>query len=92
MKAFDIHGVVIQQIRREPCDRLVQFGKGQPITCKCSACSDRNQTPEQAQQSVAMAIDGAMHQCKCVDSYQKRSDTQALRLQIEANPAQAGYF
>ena len=38
----------IQKTTSEPCYRLVQYGKGLPITCNCSVCAAKNQTPEQA--------------------------------------------
>lgn len=30
------------------CLRLVQYGKGQKITCSCLTCKNKNQTPEEA--------------------------------------------
>jgi len=56
VKAFTISGVTIPVVNREPRYRLIQFGKGQPITCQCSACAAHNQTPELARQSVANAL------------------------------------
>lgn len=55
MKGFKINGVTFQQVRPEPCLRLVQFGKGLPITCACTLCATRNQTPAEALASVRAA-------------------------------------
>jgi hypothetical protein len=59
MKAFNISGVRFEIVQRESCDRLVQFYKGLPITCKCTRCAARNQTPEQARASCIKANGGA---------------------------------
>lgn len=53
--SFKISGVEFKVVQRESCVRLIQFGKGLPITCKCSACATRNQTPEEARASVLAA-------------------------------------
>ena len=48
-KFFIISGVKIEI--KEPtnkCLRLVQYGKGQKITCSCLTCKSKNQTPEEA--------------------------------------------
>jgi len=49
---YNIGGFKIEVANTEPCFRLYQYGKGLPITCKCSVCAAKNQTPEQAK--VAM--------------------------------------
>lgn len=81
MKSFTISGVTIPVVEREPCYRLIQFFKGQPITCQCSACAARNQTPEQARQSVAKA-----HQDDCLDAKTRRNYDQAIRLERDHVP------
>jgi len=43
-----IGGIKIEKLITEPCYRLSQYGKGLPITCACSSCLKRGQTPEQA--------------------------------------------
>lgn len=46
-----IGGLIIEVVEAiEPCYRLSQYGKGLPITCKCSVCKSKNQTPEEAKQ------------------------------------------
>ena len=50
-----INNVQFKVINPEPCNRLVQYGKGQPITCACTRCAARNQTPEQAKASCDAA-------------------------------------
>lgn len=50
-----INGVEFKAIKPESCARLVQYGKGLPITCKCTRCAARNQTPEQAKASCDAA-------------------------------------
>ena len=41
MKKHTINGFDIEIINAEPCLRLVQYGKGQTITCKCPSCIDK---------------------------------------------------
>jgi len=54
-KTFRFGGFVIPQVDVEPCYRLTQFGKGLPITCACSVCAAKNQTPEEALAAVKAA-------------------------------------
>jgi hypothetical protein len=37
--AYRLGGLVIPVVSPEPCYRLVQIGRGQPITCGCSRCA-----------------------------------------------------
>lgn len=55
---YTIGGVKIEKLaKQEPCLRLVQFGKGQTIKCRCKKyCESRNQTPEEARASVAKSL------------------------------------
>ncbi len=55
MQAIIINGVEFKRVMPERCVRLTQWGKGQPITCRCTPCAARNQTPEQAKASVDAA-------------------------------------
>ncbi|MBO1007132.1 MULTISPECIES: hypothetical protein [Acidovorax] len=55
MHAIIISGVEFKRVMPERCVRLTQWGKGQPITCRCTPCAARNQTPEQAKVSVDAA-------------------------------------
>ena len=55
MQAIVINGVEFKRVMPERCVRLTQWGKGQPITCRCTPCAARNQTPEQAKASVDAA-------------------------------------
>lgn len=41
-KGFQIGGLFIPVVNVEPCYRLVQIGKGLPITCTCSRCAARS--------------------------------------------------
>lgn len=52
---YVINNVRIQRVLPQACHRLAQYGKGQPITCRCSRCTARGQTPEQALASVKAA-------------------------------------
>ena len=52
---YVINNVRIERVMPEACYRLTQYGKGQPITCRCTRCAARNQTPEQAKASVDAA-------------------------------------
>lgn len=45
---YNIGGIKIEIVDIEPCLRLSQYGKGEKITCKCSMCKEKNQTPEEA--------------------------------------------
>lgn len=45
---YNFKGFKIEKITTEACYRLTQYGKGLLITCKCSVCSQKNQTPEEA--------------------------------------------
>lgn len=58
MKFYSVSGVAFKVVAPEPCLRLVQYGKGAPITCACSACAARNQTPAEALASVLAAHGG----------------------------------
>lgn len=40
-KVFQIGGLTIPVVNVEPCYRLVQIGKGLPITCSCTRCAAR---------------------------------------------------
>ncbi len=55
MQAIKINGVEFKRVMPERCVRLTQWGKGQQITCRCTPCAARNQTPEQAKASVDAA-------------------------------------
>lgn len=55
MTQVTINGVRFERINPEPCKRLAQYGKGQPITCACTHCAARGQTPEQAKASMDAA-------------------------------------
>ncbi len=55
MKAYNLSVLKIKVVERESCLRLVQFGRGLPITCTCTTCAARNQTPEQAKESILAA-------------------------------------
>lgn len=55
MQAITINGVKFQRVMPEPCLRLIQWGKGLPITCACTRCAARGQTPAQAKASVDAA-------------------------------------
>lgn len=50
-----ISGVAIPVVSVLPCLRLVQFGKGLPITCNCPVCAAKGQTPAQAFAAVSKA-------------------------------------
>lgn len=54
---FHIDGVVIPVVDAVPCVALVQYGKGEPVTCSCPSCAVRNAglTPEQ----IRTRMDGA---------------------------------
>jgi hypothetical protein len=45
----------IDVISVESCFRLSQYGQGSPITCRCTSCAKRNQTPEEAKKSLDKA-------------------------------------
>jgi hypothetical protein len=48
-KYFIISGVKIEVAEStNKCLRLLQYGKGQKITCSCLTCKSKNQTPEEA--------------------------------------------
>lgn len=55
MKFYTIDGVLFKGANPEPCLRLTQYGKGLPITCACTRCAVRNQTPAEALASVRAA-------------------------------------
>jgi hypothetical protein len=40
--AYRLGGLVIPVVDPEPCYRLVQIGKGLPLTCRCSRCAVRS--------------------------------------------------
>ena len=54
-RIMKINGVYFKPITPEPCGRLVQFFKGLPITCGCTRCAAKGQTPEQARAAVEAA-------------------------------------
>ena len=41
-RAYRLGGIAIPIISPEPCYRLVQLGRGQPVTCQCSRCAARS--------------------------------------------------
>jgi hypothetical protein len=48
-KYFIISKIKIEAVKPDnKCLRLVQYGKGQKITCSCLICKNKNQTPEEA--------------------------------------------
>ena len=53
--AYKIGNLTIETVRPVPCLRLVQYGKGLPITCACPRCAARGQTPAEALASVKAA-------------------------------------
>ena len=55
MTHYTISGVQFKVVKPESCDRLVQYGKGLPVTCSCTRCAARGQTPEQAKASLDAA-------------------------------------
>jgi hypothetical protein len=55
MQSILISGIEFKRVAPESCYRLTQWGKGQPITCRCTSCAARNQTAEQAKASVDAA-------------------------------------
>lgn len=40
-KGYQLGGLWVPIVDPEPCYRLVQIGKGQPVTCQCSQCKAR---------------------------------------------------
>ena len=46
--SYRIGGLTIDRVDIEPCYRLSQYGEGKPITCQCTLCAAKNQTPEEA--------------------------------------------
>lgn len=55
MNQVKIDGIVFKSVNPESCYRLVQFGRGQEITCQCSQCKAKNQTPEEARKAMELA-------------------------------------
>ena len=55
MQTIKINGVEFKAVNPEPCFRLVQFGKGLPITCACKVCAAKGQTPTEAFAAVSAA-------------------------------------
>jgi hypothetical protein len=48
-KYFIISKIKIEAVKPDnKCFRLVQYGRGQKITCACLTCKNKNQTPEEA--------------------------------------------
>lgn len=52
MKTWNLGGLIIEEHVSEPCYSLSQYGKGLPITCQCSVCKEKNQTPEEAKRRM----------------------------------------
>lgn len=43
---FKFGGMTIEEVEREPCYKLSQYGKGERITCQCSVCASKGESHE----------------------------------------------
>lgn len=88
-----VYGVLQAYPANEPANLLAQIAGTKTLKHETLALAERmGFSIEQMPQQQFRSIDAAMHQDKRAGGYQKRGDDQALRLQIEANPKNAGYF
>jgi hypothetical protein len=51
-RSFNIGGFIINEVTVESCYRLSQYGMGLPITCACTICKAKGQTPEEAKKRM----------------------------------------
>ena len=78
MKAFNISGVQFEVVQRESCYRLVQIGKGLPVTCACSACASRKPTTAQLR-TAAYEAEQAKDYRRAAELYQAALDAYPYR-------------
>lgn len=50
--SINLGQLVIDIVKPEPCYRVGQYMKGEAVTCKCTICKAKNQTPEEAKKAM----------------------------------------
>lgn len=91
-KSHRIGNLEVPIIEVESCMRLAQYGKGEDVTCKCTSCAAKNQTPFQAKVALDKIHKKAIVTVREQKPLPNRDGSVSILCEYDSELGQRGWF